>query len=231
MKISCEVIRDLLPLYHDDVCSAESKALVAEHLESCEPCRRELDLLNTELEIHRIEPNMEKALNAVSTAWKRVKKRSFVKGTVIAALICAMLIGAFTVLTQWKRIPASADVLEVTELCCLSDGIIVFHLFINDDNKYTLVKYDITDDGSLYITPLHSIIEKKREHDYDGAANRYLIFYPPEYDGEEIYVSSYPIDGITKIYVGPVGKGILVWEEGMELPAASEELEKKLAAY
>lgn len=33
---------------------------------------------------------------------------------------------------------------------------------------------------------------------------------------------------MTKIYVGPVGKGVLVWEKGMELPAASEELEERL---
>ena len=35
MKTPCNVIRDLLPLYHDGVCSPESRQLVEEHLEKC----------------------------------------------------------------------------------------------------------------------------------------------------------------------------------------------------
>ena len=39
MKISCEVIQDLLPLYVDQICSEHSKCLVEEHLRECEKCR------------------------------------------------------------------------------------------------------------------------------------------------------------------------------------------------
>ena len=39
MKLSCNIILDLLPLYYDQVCSDETKALVEEHLSSCESCR------------------------------------------------------------------------------------------------------------------------------------------------------------------------------------------------
>ena len=38
MKISCEIIRDLLPLYQEDVCSEESKTIVEEHLLECAQC-------------------------------------------------------------------------------------------------------------------------------------------------------------------------------------------------
>lgn len=48
-KISCEVIKDLLPLYKDDVCSEKSKDLIEEHLPECEDCREYLDALNSEL--------------------------------------------------------------------------------------------------------------------------------------------------------------------------------------
>ena len=34
-RISCEVARDLLPLYCDDVCSQESRILIDEHLKNC----------------------------------------------------------------------------------------------------------------------------------------------------------------------------------------------------
>lgn len=39
MKLSCEVIKDLLPLYEDEVCSEESRVLVEEHLAECAECR------------------------------------------------------------------------------------------------------------------------------------------------------------------------------------------------
>jgi len=38
MKIKCEVIEDLLPLYIDEGCSRESKKLIKEHLDSCDSC-------------------------------------------------------------------------------------------------------------------------------------------------------------------------------------------------
>ncbi len=48
-KISCDIIKDLLPLYKDDVCSEKSKDLIEEHLPECEDCREYLDALSSEL--------------------------------------------------------------------------------------------------------------------------------------------------------------------------------------
>ena len=45
MKLDCEVIRDLLPLYADQACSEQSRALVNEHLLDCADCRDMLQKL------------------------------------------------------------------------------------------------------------------------------------------------------------------------------------------
>ena len=37
---ACNIIRDLMPLYHDSAISAESRRLVREHLRTCPDCRR-----------------------------------------------------------------------------------------------------------------------------------------------------------------------------------------------
>ena len=42
-KISCEIIKDLLPLYYDNVCSNDSKLLVEKHISECTSCRKYLD--------------------------------------------------------------------------------------------------------------------------------------------------------------------------------------------
>ncbi|MBR8643903.1 zf-HC2 domain-containing protein [[Brevibacterium] frigoritolerans] len=40
-KVSCEIIKDMLPLYYDSVCSDDSKRMVEEHLSECNNCKVE----------------------------------------------------------------------------------------------------------------------------------------------------------------------------------------------
>ncbi|MBQ9948162.1 MAG: zf-HC2 domain-containing protein [Oscillospiraceae bacterium] len=50
-KYSCAIIQDLLALYHDGVCSEDSRQAVEQHLSECEKCSGMAKLLqNTELE-------------------------------------------------------------------------------------------------------------------------------------------------------------------------------------
>lgn len=40
MKYPCGIIQDLLPLYHDGVCSQESRQIIEAHLEECSDCKQ-----------------------------------------------------------------------------------------------------------------------------------------------------------------------------------------------
>ena len=83
MKINCEVIRDLLPLYADDVCSAASREMVEEHLQDCNDCREELD------RIRKTEINtalQEEKYSVVQYGAQRFKRRSAVVGSAISGL-------------------------------------------------------------------------------------------------------------------------------------------------
>lgn len=42
MNITCDIIKDLLPLYAEDMVSRDSKKLVDDHLCGCDGCAREL---------------------------------------------------------------------------------------------------------------------------------------------------------------------------------------------
>ena len=57
--ISCEIIRDLIPLCVDHMASQESEGLVKEHIQTCEDCRNYYDVLKTELETMPAPPNWE----------------------------------------------------------------------------------------------------------------------------------------------------------------------------
>lgn len=48
---NCNIIKDILPLYVDDVVSDDTKKMINDHLEHCLECRRELDFMKKEIYI------------------------------------------------------------------------------------------------------------------------------------------------------------------------------------
>lgn len=52
MKLSCNVIKDLLPSYIDTICSDDTKVLVEQHLKGCKECKKTLECMkNDELPV------------------------------------------------------------------------------------------------------------------------------------------------------------------------------------
>ncbi len=83
MKMDCDVIRDLLPLYTDGACGEKSRKLVEEHLQECADCREILQMLrNTEIETGLTQ---EKS-TVIAHEAKRFRRRSAAVGAVIAGL-------------------------------------------------------------------------------------------------------------------------------------------------
>lgn len=54
--ISCETIRDLIPLYVDHVCSEPSKRLIEDHVKNCSSCRKILADARTSISPARQNP-------------------------------------------------------------------------------------------------------------------------------------------------------------------------------
>lgn len=44
MKVSCDIITDLIPLVKDKIASGDSQAAVLKHVETCDSCRAELEM-------------------------------------------------------------------------------------------------------------------------------------------------------------------------------------------
>ena len=55
MKTECSVVRDLLPLYIEDMVSAETAQYINEHLKNCDTCQAELANLKEGAELSAIE--------------------------------------------------------------------------------------------------------------------------------------------------------------------------------
>ena len=62
MKNECSIIRDILPLYVENMVSEDTAEFVKEHLESCPVCRAELEKLREPVEVQtEPQPDMDAA--------------------------------------------------------------------------------------------------------------------------------------------------------------------------
>ncbi|WP_291569333.1 DUF3955 domain-containing protein [Clostridium sp. UBA4548] len=91
MKLSCEVIKDLLPLYYDKVCSKESSSLIEEHLAECPQCVDEFEKLKINLENPTISDVEVKLMKNISTKWEKDKRSSFAKGSMLVSALAAIV--------------------------------------------------------------------------------------------------------------------------------------------
>ena len=73
MKTECSVVRDLLPLYVEDMVSEETAAYIGEHLETCEECKAELESLKGSAEIAVIEEKSDSAKPVKKIMKKMIK--------------------------------------------------------------------------------------------------------------------------------------------------------------
>lgn len=112
-KVTCNVIRDLLPLYADDVLSEDTKALVNEHLAFCKNCQQEFMELKTPVALPDFQTAQTQDLEIIKGL-----RRKFVRKKILIVLT-SILLTAVTLLSSFyflliRGLPISADQVEIT---------------------------------------------------------------------------------------------------------------------
>lgn len=140
MNNKCNLIRDILPLYVEDMVSTDTREFVSEHLEHCEACRAAFE-------------HMQKPADIIPDAdivpLKRIKKELFIKRLqtvfLTAILACAIVTVLFGILTSPKFFPYSDDLFHVNSG---ADGSIT----IAFDNKVTgySCRKEFNDETEIY---------------------------------------------------------------------------------
>ena len=218
MNLSCDVIRDLLPLYHDGVCSEESKRIVEEHIETCADCKDVLHGLKEDMAPDTV--GAAQPLVSIEMKWNAQKRKALLKGALIVMVVFAVLIGGYWGLTQWHGIPIESENLRVVEVSQVEEGVIHCKLGVWDDMEgFGYYKYTLTEDGKLYLTPMRSIITRAEwwnEVSFYRNVNN-LWGLPGIEHGSSM----------TGFYFGTPEDHLVIWEEGMELPPANETVENE----
>ncbi len=94
MKVKCSIIEDLIPLYKEGLCNEDTKAMVMEHIQECENCRRLCEDMSNISEPKIDIPDESKVFRRVNKKMKRSKLK-----TVILSIVLLVILGCLGFLT------------------------------------------------------------------------------------------------------------------------------------
>jgi hypothetical protein len=97
MKNECSVVRDILPLYLENMVSEETAESIKEHLDVCPECAAEFETMKSGKTVAKIGEEVQSDLEAevlksIKNIRRKLRKKVLRVGSVIAAVIAAVLI-------------------------------------------------------------------------------------------------------------------------------------------
>ncbi len=216
MKLPCELIRDLLPLYHDGVCSEASKTVVEEHLKTCDACTATLTALDAQIEIPKLDADEAKPLKAI-------RRKSLRNSALIGLTAFVLVLLSILYLAVLSSVKIDSDEFTIHTVSELSDG----RIYVEYSHPYafTNISIDITGtkEGEYYQQYYRPILAYKAS-ERNQTIERQII--DPEMN--RVWYGYDESTLITAFYLGHPNHGepLLVWSEDMEVPKASPEIEK-----
>mgnify|MGYP002154374836 FL=1 len=145
---NCNIVKDLIPLYKENLLSEESKTFVEDHLKSCSECE---NLLKDQIEIKRTNT---KPLDFVE---KSIKKETRYFTLAVIALLGSILIFIISYLNTPRHIEYEKDLYKVYR----SDDIYT----VEFSDKVSGIDYTNTEDAvylDAYTTKYDEIFNKER---------------------------------------------------------------------
>ncbi len=98
MKLPCNTVQDLLPLYLEDACALETRAMIDEHLITCDACARELKLLSGAAPTSLPHPDQAKMATATDKIIQRNHGQAVLgvfRNILVGLLLCQVLMEHF----------------------------------------------------------------------------------------------------------------------------------------
>ncbi len=209
-KVSCDIIQDMLPLYCDDVCSADSRKMIEEHLPECEVCSNMLHQLKSEYTVSIKERKENKEGSAVlgkmAHSWKHSLLKSFLIGISIATIVLSVVFGTYYALFEYQGSMVSPEQVSISAYK-LSDTQISIRMELHDGYCGGSMETYVDNYGNLYISVQRTIIKDKLTD-------------------MESEIMVYGFNQSTKnyiaIYYGTPDNCKLIWEQGDNLPIGDQ---------
>ena len=106
MKKECSIVRDVLPLYFENMVSEDTAVFVKEHLENCSDCAAEFEHLKSGRQIDEAEtPQKGNDANVITAVKKKIAKRIFK----MVAAVCLVFLVLFSAIMLYTGISYSVS--------------------------------------------------------------------------------------------------------------------------
>lgn len=203
MTYPCGIIRDLLPLYIDDVCNEESKQAVENHLSECEKCRNYYNSMkSTEGFVAKENDNSEdmKMANNLKNVKSKINKkiRNIVLGAVAAMVF--VIVGVTLLFNVALKEVSPDDVIVSANVYSFEE--LIENSASNVPNSESVTIYSDVSDNSQKIevripeigeiTVTEDTIEKNKYVTVFSVSSEYFIrTIKHEIKGDTIYISAF----------------------------------------
>ena len=203
MTYPCGIIRDLLPLYIDNVCNEESKQAVENHLSECEKCRNYYkSMKSTEGFVAKENDNSEdmKMANNLKKVKSKINKkiRNIVLGAVAAMVF--VIVGVTLLFSVALKevspddVIVSANVYSFEELIENSASNVPnsesVTIYSDDSDNSQKIEVRIPEIGEITVT--EDTIEKNKYVTVFSVSSEYFIrTIKHEIKGDTIYISAF----------------------------------------
>lgn len=214
MEISCNIIKDLLPLYAEDMVSDDSKKMVDEHLCTCDPCTKQLAILKKAAQLPiEVETNSLKRVENTIRRRRILAVLTTVMFVVTLVLSVTMLLDARIYLTAEQAVE-SVEVLEDGSLRIHTSDIVSGTGSLGDGNPYSS---ELSGNyGIIMSARLGSLLYPPKRQDYNDLPLELQSQIDPENWGAKIYQLPGGASSQNFWYCNPwTGKGeSLLWDAG-----------------
>ncbi len=227
-NITCNVVKDILPLYIDDVVSDDTRKIVEEHLGSCSACRIEAEEMKRGIEIpldSQIE--IDEAGMIKDLKIKFLKKKMLVAIiSAVAALVAAALLYTYASVSR-TVIPFDDSKISITEsggkLYAMYNGNDMAGVSSIDPASDDADNYDTNnEEGSsvcvfyLYSTPLSRITGAFKSDSAGDGGGSVMMYLCETTETDSIYYAGF--DGSrwkndpSSETTAAIANGQLVWD-------------------
>lgn len=145
MKLSCNIIQDILPLVVEDLASEDTVKLINDHIETCPKCNEEyMELKASKISYKAINKPETVPLKSIN---RKLKNKNIYIGLLSALIICLSLVIAVNIVT--KPIPLSyMEAIESTKV----ENEKLFIEFKPRVSNYSIVSYESSHDVMAWKT-------------------------------------------------------------------------------
>lgn len=115
MRNECNIVRDILPLYIEDIASADTVSFVEDHLRKCPDCQAEYVNMKKPIEIPAIKDVPKNDISPLKSMKRLLLIQKIQTIVFIAILLAVILIAAYAALDAPIYLPYTEDLLSISE--------------------------------------------------------------------------------------------------------------------